>query len=331
MHPFSCCSYSAQVARLRKLAYCALSRYAIQARSVRLIRHWNNTTFDVRDGQGRRYVLRISRPGFQDLSQVQSEMTWLAAIQEQTDLIVPDAVLTLTGEQVIEVATEGVPEARVCVVFHRKEGVFYGRGLRTAHYEAAGQLMARLHELSQVSASTAALHRKMWTVETAIGCVPAIDQNAFKALLRPTEERVYQKVWDRYAEVYHTLGLHTDVYGMIHGDFHPGNILFFPSGVGAIDFDECGWGHYLHDVAVALMGIRNRPDAMNLRCALLRGYCSVRELPEVLDGALNALIAGRLLGLAVWTAGVTDHPWNRAHAPRVVAETMDELRELIRQ
>jgi Ser/Thr protein kinase RdoA (MazF antagonist) len=329
MKDFSRCTYRTQVTRLRKLAHNALVHYPFEIASVKLIAHWNNTTFDVLNRMGERFVLRIGRPGFQDLPQVLSEIFWLGRIDRETDLSVPGVAVSKQGEGVVKMGAEGVPEERLCVLFHRRRGHFYTRGLRPHHYEKAGRFMACLHQFSQSFVPPDSFTRKMWTVETALGCVQNVDQNAFRALLRPGDDAVYSAVRDWYSEVWHTLGLRREVYGPIHGDFHPGNILFMSDGVGAIDFDECGWGHYLHDVAVALMGIRKDERYADLRTAFLKGYRVVRDLPEVLDGALNGFTAGRLLGLAVWTAGVTDHPWNTRRAARVVADTMDELKAMI--
>lgn len=329
MIPFVQCTYRSQVARLRVLAQQALAHYAIEVRSLKLIAHWNNATFDVRDKNGGRYVLRIGRPGFQNLAQVQSEVAWLNLVGRETDLSVPQVVATKLGTQVIEVGTEGVPENRVCVLFHHRHGFFYERGLSPAQYKDAGRLLGQLHLFAQSAKIPDGFVRKVWTVETALGCVDGVDQSAFQSLLRSGDGAIYDAVWDWYVDVWHQLGLRGDAYGVIHGDFHPRNILFLSNGVGAIDFDECGWGHYLHDVAVALMGVQKHKKYVALRQTFLEGYCEVRELPEVLDGALNAFMAGRLLGLAVWTAGVTDHLWNREQAPRVVAETMDTLRQMI--
>ncbi|MGA1197362.1 MAG: phosphotransferase enzyme family protein [Candidatus Latescibacterota bacterium] len=329
MISFANSSYRTQVTRLRRLAQNALRQYALGKVSIRLIAHWNNTTFDVCDKWGERYVLRIGRPGFQDVLQVQSEVAWLARIEAETDICVPQVVRTISDQKVIEVGADAVPEARVCVLFKRRFGFFYDRGLLPPYYERAGRLLAQLHVFAQSFVAPKDFVRKTWTAETALGCVSAVDQDAFDRLLRPNDEAIYRAVWDRYVEVWHTLGLQADHYGVIHGDFHPRNILFIPNGVGAIDFDECGWGHYLHDVSVALMGIRKHKRYGVLHDAFLKGYCDVRVLPEVLDGALQAFMAGRMLGLAVWTAGVTDHPWNRNHAQRVVVETMDELERMI--
>lgn len=324
-------SYRAQVRRLRCLAQQALSQYALYVDSFQLIDHWNNATFDVQDTQGQRYVLRINRPGFQNLVQVQSEVEWLRLIRQETDLRVPEVVADQSGQTVVVVHTEDVPDGRVCVMFRRRHGFFYGAGLLPTHYEKAGFLLGQLHSFAKQVVLPGHFERKTWTTETALGHVSGVDQNAFRRLLTTQDESVYQAVWEWYEDTWHALGKTADVFGVIHGDFHPRNILFMPDGVGAIDFDECGWGHYLHDVAVALMGIRNHERYADLRHAFLYGYEQSFLLPENCDVFLDAFMAGRMLGLAVWTAGVTDHPWNRALAPQVVAETMHNLREMIKR
>ncbi|MFT5366667.1 MAG: Ser/Thr protein kinase RdoA (MazF antagonist), partial [Candidatus Latescibacterota bacterium] len=210
---FTHCTYRTQIARLRKLAQNALTHYAFEIASLKLIAHWNNTTFDVCDLKGERYVLRVSRPGFQDVSQVQSEIAWLKLIDRETNLCVPQVVETKVGDGVVLVGADGVPEDRVCVLFRRRPGFFFTRGLQPHHYEKAGRLLGCLHQFAQSFVAPLNFTRKMWTVETALGCVTTVDQAAFKALLRPRDEAIYRAVWDWYAEVWHTLGLHADVYG----------------------------------------------------------------------------------------------------------------------
>lgn len=331
MISFAQCSYLAQVARLRKLAQNALAQFDVAVCSLTLIAHWNNTTFDVCDTKGQRYVLRIGRPGFQGYENVQSEVAWLDLIGQKTDLCVPEVVKSREGNGVVWAGGEGIEEDRVCVMFRRRRGVFYDAGLTPQHYEKAGVLMGQLHGFAQTSSVPDRFVRKRWTVATATGCVNAVDQSAFQKLLRVGDQAIYDAVWQWYEDVWHDLGQSCDVFGVIHGDFHPRNILFLPDGVGAIDFDECGWGHYLHDVAVTMMGIRKHKTYEALRASFLEGYTRVCTLPKGWERYLPAFEAGRLLGLAVWTAGVTDHPWNRSQAPKVVLETMDVLKEMLKK
>ncbi|MFF2965070.1 phosphotransferase enzyme family protein [Streptomyces sp. NPDC057963] len=76
-----------------------------------------------------------------------------------------------------------------------------------------------------------------------------------------------------------------DERGRIHGDLHLENLLALPGGgVGVIDFDDCGVGHFLIDIATALSSVhriaRKVPGAYEeFVRAFLAGYAEVRPLP----------------------------------------------------
>src|SRR4029450_890805 len=59
------------------------------------------------------------------------------------------------------------------------------------------------------------------------------------------------------------------VHGLIHGDLHHKNVLFHRGEARAIDFDDCGWGFHLYDLAVTLSELEDRPRYGELRDALL--------------------------------------------------------------
>jgi Ser/Thr protein kinase RdoA (MazF antagonist) len=48
------------------------------------------------------------------------------------------------------------------------------------------------------------------------------------------------------------LGDGTDQFGLIHADLHLDNALFWRDDVRIIDFDDCGFGYWLYDIAVSL-------------------------------------------------------------------------------
>ena len=66
--------------------------------------------------------------------------------------------------------------------------------------------------------------------------------------------------------------------GLIHADLHLGNALFWRDDVRVIDFDDCGFGYWLYDIAVALWELRHRNDYEQFRAALIEGYTQHRSL-----------------------------------------------------
>ena len=89
-------------------------------------------------------------------------------------------------------------------------------------------------------------------------------------------------------------------FGLIHGDLHQENYLFRDGRAGAIDFDDCGFGYFLYDLAVTLSEVDGRAQTSALRDGLLTGYQEVRPLPPGLAEHLPAFLALRELKLTLW-------------------------------
>src|SRR5215208_7215361 len=87
-----------------------------------------------------------------------------------------------------------------------------------------------------------------------------------------------EKLIRRIRTVQRLLGHGPETFGLIHGDLHQENYLFDRGQVRTIDFDDCGYGHYLYDLAVTLFNVRSRDDTPLLRQSFLAGYRSVRPL-----------------------------------------------------
>ena len=104
------------------------------------------------------------------------------------------------------------------------------------------------------------------------------------------------------------LGDGPEVFGLIHADLHQENYLFDRGRVRAIDFDDCGWGHFVYDLAVTLSELRWRPDYGARRAGLLRGYRAVRPLPAAHERYLEVFHGLRLLQLTLWFLEQRHHP-----------------------
>jgi Ser/Thr protein kinase RdoA (MazF antagonist) len=79
----------------------------------------------------------------------------------------------------------------------------------------------------------------------------------------PPEEKLAQEKFIATIEYLQSLPQDPDGYGLIHQDAHGGN-FFVDDGynITLFDFDDCAYGHYVYDIAMALFyAITNRPDA----------------------------------------------------------------------
>jgi Ser/Thr protein kinase RdoA (MazF antagonist) len=100
------------------------------------------------------------------------------------------------------------------------------------------------------------------------------------------------------------LGEAPDVFGLIHADAHLDNVLFNGPEARLIDFDDCGFGYRIYDVAVALWELRHRDDFSGFKEAFVRGYSEHRPLPIEQLRHLDAFIAAREVAFGLWLVGM---------------------------
>jgi Ser/Thr protein kinase RdoA (MazF antagonist) len=125
------------------------------------------------------------------------------------------------------------------------------------------------------------------------------------------------------------LGQGPDAFGLIHGDLHQENYLFHNGRVGAIDFDDCGYGYYTYDLAVTLVNLTPREGMLELRDGLLAGYRSVRPLPAEHEQAIDSFMDFRDLQMMIWNLEMRNHPAFRDSWKANVRSMLEYLKELV--
>ena len=154
MKAFSTLTRRGQIIRLRRLATSVLAEYDLIDPKLAYLGHGFNTTFCIhtaadpssrqRAGYNpKRCLLRVHRPGWHGTQQgtrtmVQSEMRWLSALSQQTDLVVPEPLATKDGAYTAVGRDGGVPEARVCSVLRWVNGRFHAQSPRPIHLYRVG-------------------------------------------------------------------------------------------------------------------------------------------------------------------------------------------------
>jgi Ser/Thr protein kinase RdoA (MazF antagonist) len=324
MQAFDTLGYKGQVRRLKRLAATALAQYALPPVRLTVLNHAENATFRAKDPTGKCYILRISRPGQHTLEEVRSEMIWLAALRRDTSLGVPEPVATRAGDLAVVVGSPGVPEDRICVLFHWIERHALNTPVNPRRMAQVGVFAAHLHNHAARFTPPAGFCRgRVDSVEAEgeaaiLGRVAAVRPPEDVATLRATIAHIRAML--------EPLGQGPDAYGLIHADLHPWNYRFYRDELRAVDFDDCGYGPYLYDLAVPLYELEERPQIAKLRAALLAGYQSVRPLPAHHEAVLDALVMLRRINLILWQVDSREHPAFRDNWEADVDYDMDKLR-----
>lgn len=333
MDPFNEASHRAQVLRLRDLADDALAKYDLDVQKFSTLLHLENTTFRVETNHNT-YVLRINRPNHRTEAEIRSEAMWLAAIRQDTELVVPEPVANNSGQLVTMGRAKGVPQERFCVLFKWVDGQFYRDRLSPVALERVGRFTARLHNHAmnyEPSDGFTRPHVEFGSEEDP-GEIIRLLQKGFEegaAIIAPHDLATFTLARHRLQERIEALGESDDVFGLIHADLHHGNLLFDGEQVHAIDFDDCGWGHFLYDLAVTQWYLQARPDFNEFCEAHIAGYREVRHLPDEQVALLPTFHAARTLVMAVYMAGRADNAKLRDRAPEFVAHCAHVLRDFV--
>lgn len=309
-------SRRAQIGRLRRVALAALDQYTLPAGRLTFVAHGENTTFR-HDSSAGRHLVRVHRPqrhgrNVDPAVAIRSELAWLRAIRAETGLSVPEALVARDGATTVEAAA--ADETRTCSVLRWMDGRIHEKSARPVHLRRLGEAMAQLHHHADGWAPPPYFARMKWDHETFFGDVMVYGETSAAGCwaLLPAEVRTrFESVTARTTGV---MGSGDD-WGLIHADLHLGNALFHRGGVKLIDFDDCGYGHRIYELAVAVWELRDEPCYSEFRDALLDGYRRHRDIDVT---HLDDFIAVRQVAFDLWFTGM-------AQVNPAMASKLDEV------
>lgn len=276
-------------------ALAALSRWPLDIRSVALAAQRENEVHRAEAGDGRVYALRFHRPGYRSDAQLQSELSWMAALAAG-GLDVPRPIASRDGHFI-----ESVHGYQVDVLTWLPGQPLGSAGMplsladRPGAFRALGAALARLHAISDAWVPTAGFQRPAWDIDGLVGEDPLWGRFWENTAVSRDERDILLQARDAAR---HDLLAQRELldYGLIHADAVRENVLIDGVSARLIDFDDSGWGFRLFDVATALLKNRNEPDYALLEKALLDGYVSHRALDTRLLPLFMMLRAFTYLG-----------------------------------
>ena len=100
--------------------------------------------------------------------------------------------------------------------------------------------------------------------------------------------------------------------------------------IALIDFDDCGYGWRMFEIATALLKNRKEPHFDLIRDALIEGYRSKRSLSDEALETLPLFLLIRSLTYIGWSAARLDEPGMEARLQRSIAESKDLFQQFRR-
>jgi Ser/Thr protein kinase RdoA (MazF antagonist) len=315
MRPFRELTRRGRLSRLRKLALTAIEAYELEVARLSFIQYGENIIYRVdlptsatfQRGadpyHSNRYVLRIH--AVKDTEIIASELTWLAALNQEAGLPVPAPVKTPDGKLLTVIVTAGVPNGRVVSLMHWLDGRRFSKGLRPKHLTALGQVVAQIHTFSAGWQPPVGFTRPHWNWDSQLGgSMFRHPMEQIVASIPLKYQQPFQYISQEAKQLMESIGKGPDAYGMIHADLYPENVLFKTGQAFPIDFEDCGYGHWMWDIAIALCTWAWGTDWERMRDAFWEGYSKVRTLPEEQWAQLDLFVATQFATMVLWSSAL---------------------------
>jgi len=314
----------------------ALESFPVDAQNVELIAHSENVTFrvSVRDSNTD-YVLRLHRPGYNSIEELDSERIWAMALKE-AGISIQDSLLTCQGQRFELIDIPGAGEQRYAGMTTWLEGTPLSdylatnsdREKRERIFRRIGEIAAAIHNQSTRWKEPPGFTRRRLDLHGLLGEAPLWGRFWEHADLTRGEQALLLQAREIARATLSAYGETPDKFGLIHADLHPQNIVYNGEDLALIDFDDSAYGWHMYEIASALIEDRFAPDFEALRTALLDGYREHRPLAMRDVEMLPAFLLIRGMAIIGWFHQRPEHAGS-SYFRRVKEMVLDDCDTLI--
>jgi len=286
----------------------ALKAFPIQLEDIKAICCSENVTFRIipRDSQTH-FALRLHRPGYNSLAELNSERQWTRALKE-AGLAVPESLTTFQGHHFHPVNIHATGERRFSGVTTWLAGIPLNEHLpectepkaRERIYRQIGAMAAKSHNQSTSWKEPPGFQRRRLDADGLVGENPLWGRFWEHSSLTRSESRLLQRTRLQVHIALDRQGMEPSTFSLIHADLNSDNIVYENGKLAMIDFDDAAYGWHMYDIASALFEERNHADFANLRTSLFDGYQEHRPLGERETRTLDLFLMIRGLALIGW-------------------------------
>ncbi len=290
----------------------SLTQWGLPSTShVTLLTVSENATFLVTDSNDQRLcVVRVHRPQYHTLAEIESELFWIESLRAEQIVVTPRPIPLLNGSSIA--TFQDGDEARHMVAFDFMPGVepSTDQSLVTGFHQL-GAITAKLHGHARDWTTPQSFTRKTWNFETTIGETPHWGHWQHSPGLTSADQDVLTDTVALLQSQLNSYGAPATRFGLIHADLRLANLLVDGNQLAVIDFDDCGLGWYVYDFAAAISFMEENPQVPDLLQAWLSGYREVANLSQDDEALIPTFIMLRRLMLTAWLATHAETPTAR--------------------
>lgn len=275
--------------------------------SVSLLQLSENATFLLTDTQSNLpwKVMRVARKGYRTLEEIQAELRWVEHLSRQDKVEIPALVKNILGDFLTAVECGG--QTYVCILFQYLKGVHpdpVQDGCARQDFYKTGQIAALLHQDTVHWKESRFLPRPHWDYGHMVGETGLFGNWRECGDLSFHEHEILEETCGHIRKRLSLYRTDEENYGLIHADLRAANLLKDGGCLRVIDFDDCGFGWHIYDLAASLSFVEDHPQAGQWARAWLEGYETVRSFKKDDLEEIPTFIMARRIQLLAW---VTTH------------------------
>ena len=301
---FSDHTEAVQIALMRAMAQDIMTRFDVEVASIDSINHGYNSTFAVETVGGAKYALRINVNSPRTPENLFAEVEWMNQLHRSGRVSLPLPVANDEGQLFTTMYSEALDRPTSAVLFTWLEGSEVATlEDKSEALLATGRLLATLHEEGRSfvlprDAALPSFDSLFWGFDDLVTGPTSLLDHGDQVLLGRALDDIAEVVARHYA----TTRPH-----IIHADANCYNLMWHDGVVSILDFDDCGIGLPIQDIATAIYYLRQPSD----RQALLTGYQQVAEVPLGEAADLEALRLLRRIQMLNYVLE-SQHPGHRS-------------------
>ncbi|MDE2748165.1 MAG: phosphotransferase [Chloroflexota bacterium] len=314
-----------------EIVHRALRRWNLPPGELRWLKFNGKAVAKVQTAAGA-FVLRLYPPGSVNKAALRSELRWLSFIRRKTDLLAPFPLAAPVDghEQFCQDVICGA-QTVIAAVFQFIEGdMKLACDLTAKDVFAIGEYLGKLRRDAQFDPPSD-FERPRLDWEGLFGDSSPYASPGETELLSAEQRAIFADVADHMRGPLAALSAKPEAMGLIHADLLAKNIIYRDDSPAALDFEFCGTGFFLYDLAPLLWQLKGEraEDYVDLEEALWRGYCSIRPVAESERDLLETFIAARQLASCRWLLANMQNQSLREIAPPLIRQRCDELKSYL--
>lgn len=320
-----------QSRKLRQVAIEALKQYPIKNFEIKFVNHGENTTFKIITKQ-QSYLFRIHCRSHRTKPAMLEELKWLDYLAKKTNLPIQQPIRSINNQLILSEGKELLGHDRYCDLLKWQDGRILNNKNPHIFYKVG--VLAGILQSNTIKSK----HRHYWNAEglvgenAVLGPLSGLRSEFPKQFnkLEPMRKKVFLQLRDYEKKNPQKIGL-------IHSDLHFGNMVWEKGIVKPIDFDDCGVGFQMNDLAVTLAQSSNyfkrigKKESAFSKGMLLEGYSQHLDLTQKDIDIIPYIVASRGIAMLGWLWGRRDNPmlydWLKKEIPNYILKIQRNLKQ----